>query len=146
MRSAEIRFREPPHAHLGALPDCDSLPRKLAFLLPASVSLRTIYTTGQTYIPSMCEGKPNLAAHRGREAAAEFQKIIDHRSIVLNEPIGALAYLQLGRAYVVQSDDTNAKASYQHFLALWKDADPDIPIYRQAKLEYAKLRAGSPVK
>jgi len=96
--------------------------------------------------PVYVRGEAYLAAHRGREAAAEFQKIIDHRSIVLNEPIGALAYLQLGRAYVVQGDDTKAKASYQHFLALWKDADPDIPIYRQAKLEYAKLRAGSPAK
>jgi hypothetical protein len=58
---------------------------------------------------------------------------------VLNEPIGALAYLQLGRAYVIQGN-TEAKAAYQHFLTLWKDADPDIPIYREAKAEYAKLR------
>jgi hypothetical protein len=96
--------------------------------------------------PIYVRGEAYLAAHRGKEAAAEFQKILDHRSIVLNESIGALAHLQLGRAYVIQGDDTKAKASYQHFLTLWKDADPDIPIYREAKLEYAKLRAGSRTK
>jgi hypothetical protein len=89
--------------------------------------------------PIYVRGEAYLAAHRGREAAGEFQKILDHRSIVLNEPIGALAYLQLGRAYVIQGD-TKAKATYQHFLTLWKDADPDIPILKQAQAEYAKLQ------
>ena len=77
---------------------------------------------------------------RGREAAAEFQKILDHRGIVLNEPIGALAHLQLGRAYVLQGDTSKARAAYQDFLSLWKAADPDIPIFKQAKAEYAKLQ------
>jgi cytochrome c-type biogenesis protein CcmH/NrfG len=58
---------------------------------------------------------------------------------VVNEPIGALAHLQLGRAYVIQGDTAKARAAYQDFLALWKDADPDIPILKQAKAEYAKL-------
>jgi hypothetical protein len=74
------------------------------------------------------------------EAAAEFQKILDHRGIVLNEPIGALAHLQIGRAYAMQGDTAKAKAAYQDFLALWKDADPDIPILMAAKAEYAKLQ------
>jgi tetratricopeptide (TPR) repeat protein len=90
--------------------------------------------------PVYVRGEAYLAAHRGREAAAEFQKILDHRGIVLNEPIGALAHLQLGRAYTLQNDTAKARAAYQDFLALWKDADPDIPIFKEAKAEYAKLQ------
>jgi len=89
--------------------------------------------------PVYVRGEAFLAAHRGGEAAAEFQKILDHRGIVLNEPIGALAHLQLGRAYAMQGDTFKARAAYQDFLALWKDADPDIPVFQQAKTEYAKL-------
>ena len=81
-----------------------------------------------------------LAAHHGGEAAAEFQKILDHRGIVGNNPIGALAHLGLARAYVLQGDTANAKAAYQDFLTLLKDADPDIPILIAAKAECAKLQ------
>jgi DNA-binding winged helix-turn-helix (wHTH) protein/Tfp pilus assembly protein PilF len=90
--------------------------------------------------PVYVRGEAYLAAHQGGEAAAEFQKIIDHRGIVLNEPIGALAHLQLGRAYALQGDTAKARAAYQDFFTLWKDADPDIPILKQAKAEYAKLQ------
>jgi len=90
--------------------------------------------------PVYVRGEAYLAAHRGVEAAREFQKILDHRGIVLNEPIGALAHLQLGRAYVMQGDTAKARAAYQHFLTLWKDADSDIPILKEAKAEYAKLQ------
>jgi predicted Zn-dependent protease len=93
-------------------------------------ALYSVYVRGEAY----------LAAHQGIEATAEFQKILDHRGIVLNEPIGALAYLQIGRAYAMQADTAKAKAAYQDFLALWKDADPDIPILKQAKEEYARLQ------
>jgi DNA-binding winged helix-turn-helix (wHTH) protein/tetratricopeptide (TPR) repeat protein len=89
--------------------------------------------------PVYVRGEAYLAAHQGNEAAAEFQKILDHRGIVLNEPIGALAHLQLGRAYALQGDTAKSRAAYQDFLALWKDADPDIPIFKQAKAEYAKV-------
>jgi eukaryotic-like serine/threonine-protein kinase len=85
-------------------------------------------------------GEAYLAAHQGSEAAAEFQKILDHRGIVGNEPIGALAHFGLARAYVLQGDTSKAKAAYQDFLTLWKDADPDIPILIAAKAEYAKLK------
>ena len=85
-------------------------------------------------------GEAYLAAHQGSEAAAEFQKILDHRGVVSNEPIGALAHLGLARAYVLHGDTTKARAAYQDFLTLWKDADPDIPILKQAKTEYAKLQ------
>jgi eukaryotic-like serine/threonine-protein kinase len=90
--------------------------------------------------PVYLRGKAYLAAHQGIEAAAESRKILDHRGIVLNEPIGALAHLQLGRAYAMQGDTAKAKAAYQDFLTLWKDADPDIPIFIAAKAEYAKLK------
>ena len=90
--------------------------------------------------PVYVRGEAYLAARKGREAAAEFQKIIDHRGIVLNEPIGALAHLQLGRACVLQGDVAKSRAAYQDFLTLWKDADPDIPILKQAKAEYRKLQ------
>ena len=90
--------------------------------------------------PVYVRGEAYLSAHQGNEAAAEFQKIIDHRGIVLNEPIGALAHLGLARAYVLQGDTAKAKAAYQDFLTLWKDADPDIPIFIAAKAEYAKLQ------
>ena len=89
--------------------------------------------------PVYVRGEAYLAAHQGSEAAVEFQKILDHRGIVLNGPIGALAHLQIGRAYAVQGDTAKAKAAYQDFLTLWKDADPDIPILIAAKAEYANL-------
>jgi eukaryotic-like serine/threonine-protein kinase len=89
--------------------------------------------------PVFVRGEAYLAARRGNEAAAEFQKILDHRGLVLNQPIGALAHLGLGRAYVLLGDITKAKAAYLDFLTLWKDADPDIPVLRRAKAEYAKL-------
>jgi tetratricopeptide (TPR) repeat protein len=90
--------------------------------------------------PVFVRGEAYLAAHKGSEAAAEFQKILDHRGLVLNQPIGALAHLDLGRAYVLQGDTIKAKGAYQDFLTLWKDADPDIPVLRQAKAEYSKLK------
>ena len=85
-------------------------------------------------------GEALVAAHRYAEAVAEFQKILDHRGIVGADPIGALAHLQLGRAFALSGDRIKAKAAYQDFLTLWKDADPDIPILRQAKAEYARLQ------
>jgi len=90
--------------------------------------------------PVFVRGEAYLAAHQGNEAAAEFQKILNHRGVVLNQPIGALAHLGLARAYVLQRDTAKARTAYQDFLTLWKDADPDIPILKQAKAEYAKLQ------
>jgi len=89
-----------------------------------------VYVSGETY----------LAAHQGAQAAAEFQLIVDHAGLVGNMPVGALAHLGLGRAFAMEGDTAKAKAAYQDFLALWKDADPDIPILKQAKAEYAKLK------
>jgi len=78
--------------------------------------------------------------HDGNLAEAEFQKFIDHRGVVGNFPWGALARLGLARGYAIQGDTAKAKAAYQNFLTLWKDADPDIPILIAAKSEYAKLQ------
>jgi serine/threonine protein kinase/tetratricopeptide (TPR) repeat protein len=89
--------------------------------------------------PVFVRGEAYLAAGQGSEAAAEFQKILAHPGVVLNQPIGALAHLGLGRAYALQGDTAKAKAAYQDFLMLWKDADPDVPILKQSKAEYAKL-------
>jgi eukaryotic-like serine/threonine-protein kinase len=90
--------------------------------------------------PAYVRGVAYLAAGRGPEAAAEFQKILAHRGIVVSDPIGALAHLQLGRAYALAGDQIKAKSAYQDFLTLWRDADPDIPILKQAKGEYVKLQ------
>jgi eukaryotic-like serine/threonine-protein kinase len=89
--------------------------------------------------PVYMRGEAYLAAHQGAEAAAEFQKILDHRAIVISDPIGSLAHLQLGRSFAISGDKAKARAAYQDFLTLWKDADPDIPILKKAKAEYAKL-------
>ena len=90
--------------------------------------------------PVWVRGHAYMAAHNGIAAAAEFQKMIDHPGIVLNQPIGSLAHLELGRAYVLSGDNVKARTAYENFLALWKDADPDIPILIAAKLEYARLQ------
>jgi eukaryotic-like serine/threonine-protein kinase len=90
--------------------------------------------------PVYVRGLAYLAAHQGAQAAAEFQKILDHRGVVVSDPIGALAHWQLGRALALSGDRTKAQSAYQDFLTLWKDADPDIPILKQAKAEYARLR------
>jgi tetratricopeptide (TPR) repeat protein len=89
--------------------------------------------------PAYVRGVAYLVARRGREAAAEFQKILDHRGTVASDPIGALAHLQLGRAYALAGDKAKARSAYQDFLTLWKDADPDIPILKQAQAEHANL-------
>jgi serine/threonine protein kinase/tetratricopeptide (TPR) repeat protein len=93
-----------------------------------------------TLYPAYIRGQSYLAAHNGTAAATEFQKFVDHRNIVVNFPLGALAHLGLARAYALQGDTAKAKAAYQDFLTGWKDADPDIPILKQAKAEYAKLQ------
>jgi tetratricopeptide (TPR) repeat protein len=93
-----------------------------------------------TIYPAYIRGLAYLAQKNGPAAAAEFQKFPDHAGIVQNFLLGSLARLQLARAYVLSGDAAKAKAAYQDFLTLWKDADPDIPILKQAKAEYAKLQ------
>jgi eukaryotic-like serine/threonine-protein kinase len=107
-------------------------------------------TIGLFAYPPYVRGEAYLAAKNGTAAAAEFQKLINNAGTVGNEPIGALAHLGLARAYALEAESlqgsaandarSNAVKAYQDFLALWKDADPDIPILKQAKAEYAKLQ------
>jgi eukaryotic-like serine/threonine-protein kinase len=100
---------------------------------PAQLQLGTLY-------PAYLRGQAYLMAHNGTAATAEFQKFLDHRGIVINYPLGALAHLGLARAYVLSGETAKAKTGYQDFLSLWKDADPDIPLLKQAKGEYEKLQ------
>ena len=112
----------------------------------ATLSSASAYEFGHTnddftfaLYPVYLRGEAYLVARNGTAAAGEFQKILDHSGIVGNEPIGALAHLGLGRAYALSSDSTKAKTAYQDFFALWKNADPDVPILKEARTEYAKL-------
>jgi tetratricopeptide (TPR) repeat protein len=86
-------------------------------------------------------GEAYLAKGRGAEAALEFQKILAHRGIVVADPIGALAHLQLGRAYAMSGNAVKARAAYEDFLSLWKQADAGIPILQQAQAEFRRLGA-----
>jgi hypothetical protein len=97
------------------------------------------YEPGVGLYPAYIRGLAHLANRQGREAAAEFKKILGHRGIVVNSPIGALARLQLGRALMMQGDMIKARDAYRDFLWLWKDADPDVPVLAQAKAELTKL-------
>jgi serine/threonine protein kinase/tetratricopeptide (TPR) repeat protein len=106
-------------------------PYELGLPYPfASATLYPVYVRGQAY----------LQLHQGEQAASEFHKLVEHRAAVVNLPLGALAHLQLGRAKAMRGDKEGARAAYQDFLTLWKDADPDIPILKQAKAEYEKLK------
>jgi eukaryotic-like serine/threonine-protein kinase len=100
---------------------------------PPQLQLGTLY-------PIYLRGQAQLMVHNGQAAALEFQKFLDHRGVVLNYPLGALAQLGLARAYALGGDNQKARGKYQDFFALWKDGDPDIPILKEAKAEYAKLQ------
>jgi serine/threonine protein kinase/tetratricopeptide (TPR) repeat protein len=96
--------------------------------------------TGVFLYPAFVRGEAYLRAGRGAEAAHEFRKYLEHRGAIVNCPLGVLARLQLGRAYLLIGEVDEARAAYQEFLTLWKDADPDIPILKQAKAEFVKLQ------
>jgi len=95
---------------------------------------------GTGYEPNYLRGQAYLKMGDGMKAAAEFQRILDHPGIVPVDPELALSRLYLARAYTLQGDTAKARTAYQDFLALWKDADPDIPILKQAQSEYEKLK------
>ena len=108
----------------------------------APFELGLVYNTefGAQLYPVYVRGQAYLLLHEGSKATSEFQKFLDHRSLVANNPLFALAHLGVARAYALQGDTVKAKTAYQDFLTLWKDADPDIPILIAAKAEYAKLK------
>jgi tetratricopeptide (TPR) repeat protein/tRNA A-37 threonylcarbamoyl transferase component Bud32 len=95
---------------------------------------------GSGFLPNYVRGEAYIRAKQGKEAAAEFQKILDNRGVDPLSPLYPLAHLGLARAAALSGDTATSRKAYQDFLALWKDADPDIPVYRGAKAEYAKLQ------
>jgi tetratricopeptide (TPR) repeat protein len=117
-------------------------PNRAIELLKVASTIEVGEPTGLTIFlcPVYLRGEAYLMLHDGNRAAAEFQKFIDHRGLVINFPWGALARLGLARAYAMQGNTAKAHAAYKDFLTLWKDADPDIPILKEAKAEYAKLQ------
>jgi eukaryotic-like serine/threonine-protein kinase len=110
--------------------------KALAYLNAAAPYEMT--NSGNLY-PAYVRGEAYLLAHDGTAAIAEFQKLLDHRGIVGNFVIGALAHLQMGRAYAMKGDRDKALAAYENFFTLWKDSDLDVPILRQARMEYRKF-------
>jgi tetratricopeptide (TPR) repeat protein len=117
-------------------------PNRAIDLLKVANTIELSSATGDLTVflcPVYVRGEAYLMLHDGNRAAAEFQKFIDHRGVVMNFPWGALARLGLARAYAMQDNKAKARTAYQDFLTLWKEADPGIPILKQAKAEYAKL-------
>jgi tetratricopeptide (TPR) repeat protein len=109
-------------------------------ILQAALPYEMGFASFEYLYPAYVRGEAYLKANNAQKAADEFQKMIDHPGIMENYITGALAHLQLGRAQAMMGDKAAARKSYQDFLTLWKEADPDIPIYQQAKAEYTKLR------
>lgn len=143
------RFPEATYIRFGALPAVRGiLAIRQGNMQDGIENLRTISLHALTIpinqalpvrVPIYVGGEAYLAAHQGAEAAAAFQAIIDNPAFILNIPLGALARLGLGRAYAMQGDTAKARAAYQDFLTLWKDADQDIPLLIEAKKEFAAL-------
>jgi DNA-binding winged helix-turn-helix (wHTH) protein/tetratricopeptide (TPR) repeat protein len=127
IRAAVALERKNPNRAVELLQQANTI--ELSSPTQMTIFLCPVYVRGEAY----------LLLHDGKAAAAEFQKFIDHRGLVVNFPWGALSRLGLARAYALQGDTAKAKAAYQDFLTIWKDADPEIPILKQAKAEYAKL-------
>ena len=118
-------------------------PNRAIELLKVASTIELSSATGDLTIflcPVYLRGEAYLMLHDGNQAAAEFQKFIDRRGVVMNFPWGALARLGLARAYALQSDTAKARTAYQDFLTLWKDADLNIPVLKEAKAEYAKFQ------
>jgi predicted Zn-dependent protease len=128
IRAAIALERKDPNQAIELLKEASTV--ELGEITQFTIFLCPVYLRGEAY----------LMLHDGKAAAVEFQKFIDHRGVVMNFPWGALARLGLARAYALQDDTAKAKAAYQDFLTLWKDADLDVPILKQAKAEYAKLQ------
>jgi len=141
------RFPEDTFLHFIYLPtlraqialSSNNAPKAIEYL-QAAVPYDLAMGVPTALYPAYVRGMAYLASRKGSEATSEFQRILDHRGLVVNSSIAALARLQIGRAYAMQGNAGNARAAYQDFLTLWKDADPDIPILKQAKAEYAQLQ------
>jgi tetratricopeptide (TPR) repeat protein len=113
-------------------------PAKAVEILQASAPYEL--GEGLACLQIFVRGRAYLAAHDGASAAAEFQKILDHPGVVVNDPVGALAHLEIGRAETLQGNKEKARAAYQDFFSLWQHADANIPVLEQAHAEFAKLQ------
>jgi eukaryotic-like serine/threonine-protein kinase len=116
----------------------DALQASIPYEMGSPRSSQTAFF-GSLY-PVFFRGEALLAAHKGTEAANEFQEILSHRGIMIGDPVFVLAHVGLARAYALSGESARARAQYEEFLALWKTADLDLPVLRQARAEYAKLR------
>jgi tetratricopeptide (TPR) repeat protein len=137
-----VRFQYLPMIHAAVVlrsSDSGKVVEALVSAAPYELGQDSVFFTFALY-PAYLRGEAYLLARQGGAAEIEFQKILDHPGAVMNEPIGALAHLGLGRAYALSGESAKAKIAYQDFLALWKNADPDVPILQQAKAEYTKLK------
>src|SRR3984893_2774238 len=146
-----VRFNYLPTLHAQLFPSAADHPpdlanesaakaiQALAVALPYELGVPANGTFWINLYPIYIRGQAFLASHQGAQAAAEFQKILDWRGVVGNEPIGALAHLGLARSYALTGDTAKSRAAYNTFLTLWKDADPSAPILQQANTEWAKL-------
>ena len=144
----ERRFPEDTVVHFAYLPVLRARialnqgdPSRAAELLEVAVpyELGAARESFGALYPIYMRGEAHLAAHQGAEAAIQFQRILDHRGVVGSDPVGALAHLQLGRAFALAGDKAKARAAYDDFFSLWKDADSDVPILKRAKSEYLTL-------
>jgi tetratricopeptide (TPR) repeat protein len=148
----EKRFPEDTEVRFAYLPELRALlalnqnqPSKAIEVLRIAVPYEMGAPMSSTFgffgslYPAYVRGKAYLATRQGSEAATEFQKILDHRGVVINDPIGALAHLHLARAFVLTRDFAKARNAYEDFFNLWKGADPDIPVMKSAKAEYGRL-------
>lgn len=144
----EKRFPEDTSARFSYLPTLKAifaLQRGDATKAIEELARATPYETGVPRLligamyPVYVRGEALLTERRGADAAAEFQKILDHRGVVASDPVGARARLELGRAYRMAGDNTKAKAAYQNFLAFWKDADAGLPVLMEARRESAGI-------
>ncbi len=152
-KDLETRFPEDTGVRSSYLPTLRAIlvlksePAKAIELLRKAIpyELGTPPSTAVGYFgnlyPVYVRGLAFLAMRQGAEAAVEFRKIIAHRNIVAIDPIGALAHLQLGRALVISGDPASATAAYRDFFTLWKDADSDIPVLREARAEFARMES-----
>ena len=128
-----VQFKRLPTIHALLALDRKDIAKAIELLQSAPYE-------GGDFFPVYVRGEAYLAAHRGSEATAEFQKILDHPGVLANDPICALSHLGLARGYAISRDTAKARVAYNDFLTLWKDADPDIPILKEAKAEYARLQ------
>ena len=152
LNDLEERFPDDTEVRFAYLPELRALlalnqnqPSKAIELLRVAVPYEMGAPMSSTFgffgslYPTYVRGEAYLAARRGTEAATEFQKILDHRGVVINDPIGALARLQVARALALTRDFAKARNAYEDFFYLWKGADPDIPVMKNAKAEYGRL-------